>query len=339
MGFRRHKLTKLACEVCGSGEFTKDDDGLFVCDFCRTKYTPAQAKKLVEVVVNRSNETANLLILANSALESDKPKKAYEYACKALEIDASDSEAWIVKGKSTGLMSKPGECRIGETIADFKTAQKITPTNEFKVSSGAALSEVAYGIHTNSWIAIIGDMNWGPKWSQHLATSYELIDALWVAYGWCKNQDPLDNILKIGDQLVSGVQLRGSFSEVGVATVNRINEKIDEAEREISVINPQYSPQRKLQPTITPGKCFVITATMGNEFSPPVVILREFRDQVLRPTSFGKAFISWYYKVGPKIANVIRSSILLRFLSLVFIVAPSTFAAWSLLKIRQTRHD
>lgn len=45
--------------------------------------------------------------------------------------------------------------------------------------------------------------------------------------------------------------------------------------------------------------CFVATATFGSSLHPFINILRQFRDQKLLKTNWGKSFVKWYYQNGP----------------------------------------
>lgn len=51
------------------------------------------------------------------------------------------------------------------------------------------------------------------------------------------------------------------------------------------------------------GGCFVATAAYGHRMHPEVVALRRFRDQHLIRYSAGRAFIRFYWKVGPLMAS------------------------------------
>lgn len=55
----------------------------------------------------------------------------------------------------------------------------------------------------------------------------------------------------------------------------------------------------------SPGGCFIATACMGSENVSEVILLKEFRDTVLKKNVLGKAFIKTYYTVSPPIANFI----------------------------------
>lgn len=54
------------------------------------------------------------------------------------------------------------------------------------------------------------------------------------------------------------------------------------------------------------GSCFVATASYGNAAHPDVASLRAFRDEVLLPHPIGRAFIRFYWQVGPVMAKLVR---------------------------------
>lgn len=56
------------------------------------------------------------------------------------------------------------------------------------------------------------------------------------------------------------------------------------------------------------GTCFVATAAYRDAMHPDVVFLRAFRDQWLAHHAFGRAFIAFYWRVGPSIAGPVRRS-------------------------------
>ncbi|MEO6950501.1 MAG: CFI-box-CTERM domain-containing protein [Polyangia bacterium] len=56
------------------------------------------------------------------------------------------------------------------------------------------------------------------------------------------------------------------------------------------------------------GFCFVATAAYGNYDHPQVRLLREFRDNVLAASAFGRAFVRGYYRHSPPLAAWIARS-------------------------------
>ncbi len=54
------------------------------------------------------------------------------------------------------------------------------------------------------------------------------------------------------------------------------------------------------------GYCFVATAAYGDYDHPFVLVLRDFRDHTLAQFGAGRAFIAWYYRNSPPLADFIR---------------------------------
>ena len=83
------------------------------------------------------------------------------------------------------------------------------------------------------------------------------------------------------------------------------------------------------------GGCFIATATFGSFTEPHVLVLREFRDQVLLSNPLGRSFVSFYYKVSPPIANLISQHETLKVL-VRWILLPVVGLSWMALNIGLT---
>ena len=73
--------------------------------------------------------------------------------------------------------------------------------------------------------------------------------------------------------------------------------------------NP-WSPKQEQQNN--DGRCFIATAAYGSFMAPDVIILRNFRDSHLLTNSAGRAFVAFYYRNSPPIAQLISEHTLLR---------------------------
>lgn len=96
--------------------------------------------------------------------------------------------------------------------------------------------------------------------------------------------------------------------------------KAEEERRRLEEENRRKEEERRMAEATW---CFVATATYGNCDHSNVLLLRKWRDDYLRQTAAGRAFISCYYKVGPGLAAVIRRSAFLRRISRSLIVDPA----------------
>jgi hypothetical protein len=75
------------------------------------------------------------------------------------------------------------------------------------------------------------------------------------------------------------------------------------------------------------GGCFIATAAFGSPMEKHVEILRDFRDRVLLNSSAGKAFVQFYYRTSPAIADKIAPSEGLRFITRAMLM-PVIGVAW-----------
>lgn len=81
--------------------------------------------------------------------------------------------------------------------------------------------------------------------------------------------------------------------------------------------------ENKLKNTSVPKSgCFIATAALGDYDHPIVKDLRLFRDNWLLKRQWGISFTKWYYKHGPKAANIIDKSTLIKKITFILIIKP-----------------
>jgi hypothetical protein len=77
-------------------------------------------------------------------------------------------------------------------------------------------------------------------------------------------------------------------------------------------ISDKPSTSESESPAVKQSKCFVATAAFGSPLAAEVVALRRFRDEFCVRHAAGRAFIRFYSRVGPPMADIISRSALLR---------------------------
>jgi serine protease len=124
---------------------------------------------------------------------------------------------------------------------------------------------------------------------------------------------------------VSFTQLAALISSADIATAGAVN---------VTVVNPAPGGGTSNTVTFTTnapppqappgggggGGCFIATAAFGSPLERHVQILRDFRDRILLNSSVGKAFVDFYYRTSPAIADKIAQSNGLRFITRIMLM-------------------
>src|SRR5690625_2293507 len=205
----------MICELCSSNSFTKADE-FYQCDYCRTKYTGAQAKNLLvegTVKVDRTDEVEKLLRISANAFEIDHHDEANEYATRALEIDPENPRALFLKGASAGhgATVNNGLVKIREMVRSFEQGAQYLPPNElehykreYAQSIGSAVRtkyDESYRYVRNYLVTKSND--WDSReieWQEHLARSQEMMKAVETAYNLDGNPEHLKLAIQIASE-------------------------------------------------------------------------------------------------------------------------------------------
>lgn len=278
----------------------------------------------------------NLLGMARTASLANNIVEAESYFNRVLELDPRNSEAWLGKGKSAAWQSTISNIRINEMVVTFNHAIGVVDEGMRRSTIESCVDELnqlvvtLYGMankHMQEFVALEG------TWEAYIVQVSQLLDGLDSALTWDpNNQNTLENIVHLCKDNIEGVTYRDPYDNnlpkgwtLSPEYEQMMRQKLEVASEKLKQLNPSYvAPNVE---TKKPDACFVVTATMGDENHPTVILLRQFRAEVLAGNAIGEAFIRWYYRHGPKFARVIRGRPIARILSYCLIVVPATIVA------------
>jgi tetratricopeptide (TPR) repeat protein len=300
------------CPQCGGALQVPNDRDSVKCMYCGTDVLVREAINLV------AGDAKNFLILAKSASDAGNHIEAYNYFTKVLELEPENYDAWIGKANSAGWQSNLILCRFDEMLTCYKKAISIVDNDAMKevikFEAGLSILIIAkafFNLSTEHTIQFIGVPT---ARFEHIDRCKEIIQACEIAYLYNSDINEIPNfIVDICNRIILISGISSDEKKYFVAVRNGYLSKVS---------SEQVASSAK-----SSSDCFVVTATMGNDQSSVVLLLRNFRDQVLEKTHSGRKFINWYYLNGPVYASAIRDSWIRRTLSFLLIVLPSAIVA------------
>ncbi len=327
-------MGKMICEMCESSDFIKQG-GLFVCQGCGMKYSPEEAKKMingsaapaksaptvkVEVTakIDRSGDLENLRQLAERARKDGDAQLAVKYYDQIALIAPDDWEAYFYPIYMIGMdrrdIKKHAAAVTDITNSFYPTLRYIAKLPESKQAD-------ALGDLTRACCSAAEKL-FDEKKSNYpiyppVMMSKEEVEEISNKVRFYRTP-PIDMICDLGDRIhqdfpsftaaklnawKTGVTLqkRLLWELTGNALSGTRNNQIYQALRyveKIQAIEPSYTAPTELVIEKKKG-CYVATAVYGSYDCPEVWTLRRFRDNVLSATWYGRAFIKVYYAISP----------------------------------------
>lgn len=309
-------MKRLTCEMCGSSDLVKQD-GMFVCQFCGTKYSIEEARKMMvdvsgsTVKVDTSAELANLYQIARRAKDDNNGENAAKYYDMILVKDPTSWEATFYV-----VYFKAMECKIaqirsaGNSVANcVDTVLKLIQEHVSSPSEREkAYSEVAMRVLDVATMLFNGAKNHYDNIDGQIRSRYlqewvnNAIAAMNCAYLLGNNMD----VLFPDDPKAKKLAVRAW--KQGVAWHQFLMGNLANKEANRSIINDYITKIKKYEPSYSApeentGGCYVATAVYGSYDCPQVWVLRRYRDAVLAKTWYGRAFIHTYYAISPTLVK------------------------------------
>lgn len=321
-------MKAIKCELCGSNEFVKEDE-FFVCQYCHTKYTTEDAKKMMveiegkvdvsgsTVKVDSSDELKKLFEVARRAKDDGNTENAEKFYNQILVKSPNSWEANFYSTYFQCMNCKIGEIGISASkiINCEETIFSLIKENEKdEEKQKQAVEEVANKLVEISGMFFRGYKNHydnigieiKSRYIQEYATTCSLArDVVYTA----------GNLI---DKIFEGKYKESSVIcwKLGVQQHNILNGVFDNKGLNADIINSYNEKIKKYDSSYVPpvtnmkpdGACYVATCVYGSYDCPKVWTLRRFRDYYLDKSIIGKAFIKTYYFISPKVIRVFGSN-------------------------------
>lgn len=331
-------MKKLVCELCGSNNFTKEN-GYWICDHCKTKYTSEETKKIMvegflDVTVDKSDELKNFKKLAIQYYNAENFEQAQIYFSKVLEIDTTDWKATFYNGVCSSKLSNLAEFRLKDSVNSAQLAIKII--QNLAISKEKKQEKIIEILSVVNSVAIsyqeISFNHYNQYWEMESSVT-ELIIRLQIcneAYVYCFdviNEYEL-NATKI--QILLSKNIISSCVEIcrfrdykmfvkGTELVRQYRLSLENRQKYINIYHDKVAFVKKNEPSyIAPSiedkdmikseGCYIATSIYGTYDCPELWTLRRFRDNILYDSFFGRAFIKFYYFTSPKVIKIFGKS-------------------------------
>lgn len=267
-------MKRLTCEMCGGTDLIKQD-GVFVCQYCGTKYSVEEARKMM---IDGTVDVQGTVKIDNSAFV----QKYLENARRAYS-----KEDWEEVEKYYNMVEQnsPNNMEAVFFSSFGKAMLSLTDNEYFK-------REQKFGVLNRS-ISVINDYFEvsGENKEEVLRKISDAIEKCTVSlsYGTETNQPTQ------ADHSYT-IRLENSVRAAFLTELKQIKE----AHADLTYLDELISKNSK---QVSVGGCYVATAVYGSYDCPQVWTLRRYRDCTLSKTWYGRAFIGIYYAVSPTLVK------------------------------------
>lgn len=337
------------CPSCGGELRVPADRESVKCMYCGSDVILHDPTK---VVVEPHIDVEKTKALAKDALDGKNYDEAYRYYTQVLEQNPNDSDAWLGKGYSAGLLSTLKHSRVDEMINCFDKALESGEGEEEEMKKMMRFCYLRVNTHyTSMWTAQLLENpnvsdNQRDKQNKNelklLGKAYHLPEGYGQPSLSYSNGAIRNTVKKLimGNLRIEQVgRPAGSWPSSEKLVEHR--ENLVESRKwwmdmyggfdnlsddpELNKFFNDYIEDAKDK------KCYIATATLGDINNPEVKLLRRFRDDILSHSTSGRKLVKLYYEFSPIIADLIIKHDILRLVSLQLIVKPCSFIARKML--------
>jgi hypothetical protein len=288
----------------------------------------------------------NLQKLAITAFESENYELAYDYFNRLLENDLENPQNWLMKSYCAAHLSRIDKMLDKEVLMSLKTAIAQSNYSEAEITEIAnKLSTILFEKIKESLDFIKNEMDvqfnalqipTGTLYAVNEMRKLPIQMRTWSKYNEKLFQyfKLMDYVVRLKPTVISCEKGYRSVNYTALVTKNSgdqfyklegdsIESKLLRDLKQFSKIElEKNNPNNEVTNPKSNSGCFIATAATGDYNNPIVMDLRIFRDNWLLKRDWGVEFTRWYYTHGPKAANIIEKSIILKRVTYYLIVKP-----------------
>ena len=335
-------IVNVKCPNCGAAIQLDSSREEGFCSYCGSKVQVQEA--INRVKIDKSGDIQNFLQLAESALKSKNHDECLTYANKALEIDANNSSAWVLKMKAVDAMgSIKNHLRISEfqetglkAVASAKGDEKVLKEVyllfliKAKIAIQFCNNEIRDVENLKKYLSNMQTLDFThandktSKFDESLINNIDMISKKAVDL---KNCVPAEFITSnevyrniVSDMAEAYVAYSEGFNDrLNIYGHHLADSAIEGRKFVLSLIkkglpNEQFAnvDESRINNEVKSQGCYIATAVYGSYDCPEVWTLRRYRDFTLAETWYGRAFIHIYYTISPTLVKHFGQSMLFK---------------------------